>query len=106
MTVNITAADVKLLRELTGAGMLDCRNALAESGGDQDKAIEWLRIRGNKRVDKQAARATGQGLIAAADGVMLELACETDFAAKSPEVRALADRIAAAAAKARREGRL
>lgn len=102
----IAAAEVKRLRDSTGAGMLDCRVALEDADGDQDKAVELLRIRGNRRVDKHAGRTTAQGLIAAADGVMIELDCESDFAAKSPEVRELADRIVAAAAKARREGRL
>jgi len=104
--MTVTAADVKRLRDITGAGMMDCRNALAEADGDQAKAIELLRVHGLKRVDKHAGRTTGQGLIAAEDGVMIELLCETDFAAKSPEVQELADRIVAAAAKAILEGRM
>ena len=63
---NFTAADVKRLRELTGAGMLDCKNALAESGGDFDKAVEALRIKGAKDVGKRAERATAEGLQARA----------------------------------------
>ncbi|HZU46495.1 MAG TPA: translation elongation factor Ts [Mycobacterium sp.] len=95
---NYTAADVKRLRELTGAGMLDCKNALAESDGDFDKAVEALRIKGAKDVGKRAERATAEGLVAAKDGALIELNCETDFVAKNAEFGALADRIVAAAA--------
>ncbi len=80
---NYTAADVKRLRELTGAGMLDCKNALAESDGDFDKAVEALRIKGAKDVGKRAERATAEGLVAAkGGGAMIELNSETDFVAK------------------------
>lgn len=95
---NFAAADVKRLRELTGAGMLDCKNALVESAGDFDKAIEALRIKGAKDVGKRAERATAEGLVAAKDGVLIELNCETDFVAKNAEFQALADQIVAAAA--------
>ena len=99
---NFTAADVKRLRELTGAGMLDCKNALAESDGDFDKAVEVLRIKGAKDVGKRAERATAEGLVAAKDGALIELNSETDFVAKNAEFQALADQIltAAVAAKA------
>ncbi len=70
---NYTAADVKRLRELTGAGMLDCKNALADSDGDFDKAVEALRIKGAKDVGKRAERATAEGLVAAKIGEKLEL---------------------------------
>jgi len=95
---NFTAADVKRLRELTGAGMLDCKNALAESDGDFDKAVEALRIKGAKDVGKRAERATAEGLVAAKDGALIELNCETDFVAKNAEFQKLADQIVAAAA--------
>jgi elongation factor Ts len=95
---NYTAADVKRLRELTGAGMLDCKNALAESDGDFDKAVEALRIKGAKDVGKRAERATAEGLVAAKDGALIELNCETDFVAKNAEFQKLADQIVAAAA--------
>ena len=99
---NYTAADVKRLRELTGAGMLDCKNALAESDGDFDKAVEVLRIKGAKDVGKRAERATAEGLVAAKDGALIELNSETDFVAKNAEFQALAERVveAALAAKA------
>ncbi|WP_156754286.1 translation elongation factor Ts [Actinokineospora pegani] len=94
---NFTAADVKRLRDLTGAGMMDCKKALTETDGDFDKAIEILRIKGAKDVGKRAERATAQGLVAAADGVLVELNCETDFVAKNDEFIQLADKIVAAA---------
>jgi elongation factor Ts len=98
---NFTAADVKRLRELTGAGMLDCKNALAESDGDFDKAVEALRIKGAKDVGKRAERATAEGLVAAKDGALVELNCETDFVAKNAEFQAVADQIVAAAASSK-----
>ena len=94
---NFTAADVKRLRDMTGAGMMDCKKALAESDGDFEKAVELLRIKGAKDVGKRAERATAQGLVAAADGVMVELNCETDFVAKNDEFQQLAARIVEAA---------
>jgi elongation factor Ts len=94
---NFTAADVKRLRELTGAGMLDCKNALAETDGDFDKAVEALRIKGAKDVGKRAERATAEGLVAAKGGALIELNSETDFVAKNAEFQALADRIVEAA---------
>jgi elongation factor Ts len=98
---NFTAADVKRLRELTGAGMLDCKNALAESEGDFDKAVEVLRIKGAKDVGKRAERATAEGLVAAKDGALIELNSETDFVAKNAEFQKVAEEIVAAAAKSK-----
>jgi elongation factor Ts len=98
---NFTAADVKRLRELTGAGMLDCKNALSESGGDFDKAVELLRIKGAKDVGKRAERSTAEGLVAAKDGALIELNCETDFVAKNEEFQTLANDIVGAAASSR-----
>ena len=94
---NYTAADVKRLRELTGAGMLDSKNALVDSEGDFDKAVELLRIKGAKDVGKRAERATAEGLVAAKDGVLIELNSETDFVAKNAEFQALADKVLDAA---------
>jgi elongation factor Ts len=98
---NFTAADVKRLRELTGAGMLDCKNALSESDGDFDKAVELLRIKGAKDVGKRAERSTAEGLVAAKDGALIELNCETDFVAKNEEFQKLANDIVGAAASSR-----
>ncbi|BCN63425.1 translation elongation factor Ts [Prescottella equi] len=98
---NYTAADVKRLRELTGSGMMDCKNALTETDGDFDKAVELLRIKGAKDVGKRAERTTAEGLVAARDGVMIELNAETDFVAKNAEFQELADKVVAAAAAAK-----
>lgn len=98
---NYTAADVKRLRELTGSGMMDCKNALAETDGDFDKAVEILRIKGAKDVGKRAERTTAEGLVTAKGGVMLEINSETDFVAKNAEFQALAEQIVAAAATAK-----
>jgi elongation factor Ts len=98
---NFTAADVKRLRELTGAGMLDCKNALTESTGDFDKAVEVLRIKGAKDVGKRAERATAEGLVAAEGGALIELNSETDFVAKNAEFQQLAADVVVAAAAAK-----
>ena len=90
---NYTAADVKRLRELTGAGMMDCKKALEENDGDFDAAVEALRIKGAKDVGKRAERSTSEGLVAASGGALIELNSETDFVAKNDEFQALADRI-------------
>ncbi|MBU6352869.1 MAG: elongation factor Ts [Actinomycetales bacterium] len=92
-----TADDVKRLREVTAAGMLDCKKALDESGGDFDKAIEIIRVKGLKGVTKREGRATSNGLVAAkaagTTAVMLELNCETDFVAKGDRFQAVADEL-------------
>ena len=99
---NYTAADVKRLREQTGAGMMDCKNALVEAEGDYDAAVEALRIKGAKDVTKRAQRTAAQGLVTAQlsgtdTGVLLELNCETDFVAKTDLFQEVAADIAAAA---------
>ncbi|HEX7105900.1 MAG TPA: translation elongation factor Ts [Acidothermaceae bacterium] len=90
---NYTTADVKRLRELTAAGMMDCKKALDETDGDFDKAVEILRIKGAKDVGKRAERTTANGLVGAsvADGagVLVELKCETDFVAKGERFQQL-----------------
>ncbi len=92
----ITASDVKKLRDLTGAGMMDAKRALTEAGGDRDKAVELLRISGAAKAAKRGAeRRASAGLVAAADGAMVELNCETDFVAKNEEFRQLAADIVA-----------
>ena len=88
---NFTAADVKKLRDLTGSGMMDCKKALEESEGDFDKAVEILRIKGAKDVGKRAGRTAANGLVAHSGQALLELNCETDFVAKSPDFIELAN---------------
>jgi len=99
---NFSAADVKRLRDQTGAGMMDCKNALTEADGDLEQAIEILRLKGVKDAGKRAARTAGNGLITAeldgnTEGVMVELNCETDFVAKNEQFQELAAKIAKAA---------
>jgi elongation factor Ts len=90
---NYTAADVKKLRDLTGAGMMDCKKALDESDGDFDKAVEFLRIKGAKDVGKRAGRTAANGIVAHSGKALLELNCETDFVAKTPDFVALAQQL-------------
>jgi elongation factor Ts len=96
---DFTAADVKRLRDLTGAGMMDSKKALTEADGDFDKAIELLRIKGAKDVGKRAGRTTANGLVAHSGKALLELNCETDFVAKNADfvglAQALVEHIAA-----------
>ena len=99
---NISAADVKRLREQTGAGMMDCKNALTEADGDIDAAVEILRLKGVKDAGKRATRTAGNGLVTAeldgtSAGVLVELNCETDFVAKNSQFQQVADQIARAA---------
>jgi elongation factor Ts len=82
---NFTTADVKKLRDLTGAGMMDTKKALEEADGDFDKAIEILRIKGAKDVGKRAGRTAANGLVAHSGTSLLELNCETDFVAKNAD---------------------
>ncbi|MEU9577102.1 translation elongation factor Ts [Streptomyces chilikensis] len=97
---NYTAADVKKLRELTGAGMMDCKKALDEANGDVDAAVEALRIKGQKGVAKREGRSAENGAVVEiiADdnsaGVIVELKCETDFVAKGEKFQAVANAIA------------
>jgi elongation factor Ts len=102
---NFTAADVKRLRDQSGAGMMDCKNALAEADGDLEAAIELLRLKGAKDAGKRATRTAANGLVAAEldgtqAGVLVELNCETDFVAKTDLFQQVAAEIAAAAIKA------
>ncbi len=95
---NVSAADVKRLREATGAGMMDSKKALEEAGGDFDKAIEVLRIKGAKSLGKRAERTAANGLVAASGGALIELNCETDFVAKNDQFQQLGSQIADLAA--------
>ncbi|MGW2288573.1 translation elongation factor Ts [Streptomyces phaeochromogenes] len=101
---NYTAADVKKLRELTGAGMMDCKKALDEADGNVDKAVEALRIKGQKGVAKREGRSAENGAVVSiiaednTSGVLVELKCETDFVAKSEKFQVVANQIAEHAA--------
>ncbi|MEV6510868.1 translation elongation factor Ts [Streptomyces sp. NPDC051642] len=97
---NYTAADVKKLRELTGAGMMDCKKALDEADGNVEKAVEALRIKGQKGVAKREGRSAENGAVVSViaddntSGVLVELKCETDFVAKGEKFQAVANQIA------------
>ncbi len=94
----VSAAEVKNLRAQTGAGMMDCKRALADAEGDLERAIDLLRERGFARAGKRAGRETSEGVIAIARsglaGSIVELGCETDFVARTDEYQTLSDEIA------------
>ncbi len=100
MSPEITAADVKALRERTGAAMMDCKSALSEAGGDMEKAIELLRVKGQASAAKRSGRSTGEGVVSSyvhatgKIGVLVEVRCETDFVARNDDFRAFASEIA------------
>jgi elongation factor Ts len=106
-TQTISAADVKALRDRTGAGMMDCKSALQEAGGDVEKAIEILRVKGQAQAAKRGGRAASEGAVESyihaggKIGVLVEVDCETDFVARTDDfkafVRDVALHIAAAA---------
>ena len=106
-TVEISAKDVKALRDRTGAGMMDCKKALTEAGGDADKAIELLRLKQGKRLEDRGERVATEGTVQtyihsnAKVGVLVEVDCETDFVARNEDfvtfARDVALHIAAAA---------
>lgn len=98
--MEISAEMVKKLREMTGAGVMECKTALSEANGDFEKAVEILRKRGTAVAQKKASRATKEGIVTAyvhfndKIGVLLELGCETDFVARMPEFKELAYNLA------------
>ena len=98
--VQIKAADVKALRERTGAAMMDCKAALSEAGGDAEKAVEILRVKGQAQAAKRSGRSTGEGIVASyihankRIGVLVEIQCETDFVARNDDFTAFAQEIA------------
>ena len=100
----ISASMVKDLRDKTGAGMMDCKTALAESSGDMEAAIDWLRAKGLSKAAKKADRVAAQGLVgvssAAKTGAVAEVNCETDFVARNPDFQATVGEIAKLALKA------
>lgn len=99
-TIKISAALVKELREKTGAGMLDCKKALAETGGDMDKAMEWLRQKGIASAGKKSGRIASEGLVGSyihtggRVGVLVEVNCETDFVARGDAFQELVRNVA------------
>ena len=106
MSGTVPAQDVKELRERTGAGMMDCKGALQESGGDMDKAIELLRVKGQAKAAKRGERAASEGLVHSyvhhngRVGALVEVDCETDFVARNDDfadfAREVASHVAAA----------
>ncbi|MGD0386631.1 MAG: translation elongation factor Ts [Solirubrobacteraceae bacterium] len=102
----ISAKDVKALRDRTGAGMMDCKKALTESGGDVEKAIELLRLKAGKRIEDRGQREASEGTIQtyvhhnAKIGVIVEVDCETDFVAKNADFVAFAKEVASHVAAA------
>lgn len=100
MSLDASAADVKALRDRTGAGMMDCKAALAEAGGDVERAIEILRVKGQASAAKQSGRQTAEGVVASyvhatgKIGVLVEVQCETDFVARNEEFREFAREVA------------
>lgn len=96
----ISAQMVRQLRDMSGAGMMDCKNALKESGGNLDKAIEYLRKKGLKKVEKRSSKIAAEGMVfsyihpGSRIGVMLEMNCETDFVARGDDFKNLAKDIA------------
>ena len=102
---NITASMVKALREKTGAGMMDCKQALTETGGDMEKAIDWLRAKGLSKAAKKSARVAAEGLIGAVTqgnrGALVEVNAETDFVARNETFQQMVKNIAEAALAAK-----
>jgi len=98
--MKITAKMVKELRDKTGAGMMDCKKALVESGGDEEKALAWLREKGISKAQKRAGKTASEGMIGSyihmngKIGVLVEINCETDFVAKSDKFQEFAKNIA------------
>jgi len=94
----ITAALVKELRDKTSAGMMDCKKALNETGGDLEAAVDWLRTKGIAKADKKASRIAAEGLVAVAlapnSGALVEINSETDFVARNDGFQAAVSEIA------------
>ena len=94
----ISAADVKKLRDATGAGMMDCKKALTEAEGDYENAVEILRVNGQAKAAKRGAeRSAHNGLVAYEDGALLQLGAETDFVAKNQKFLDYAEQVLTAA---------
>jgi len=103
---SVSAAEVKALRDRTGAGMMDAKSALQEADGDADKAVEILRVKGHAQAAKRGARAATEGLVSSyvhhngRVGVLLEVDCETDFVARNEDFQAFAREVGAHVAAA------
>ena len=99
-TTEVKATDVKALRERTGAAIMDCKAALGEAGGDADRAVEILRVKGQASAAKRSGRSTGEGVVSSyihaggKIGVLVEVRCETDFVARNDDFRDFAREIA------------
>jgi len=106
---DFSASDVKALRERTGAGMMDCKRALEESGGDEEKALEILRVKGQAGAQKRAGRAASEGVVQSyihangKIGALVEVDCETDFVARNGDFQEFARQVALHVAAARPE---
>jgi elongation factor Ts len=104
--VSVSASDVKALRDMTGAGMMECKAALQEADGDQDKAVELLRVRGQAKAAKRGERHAAEGVIGhyvhfnGKVGALVEVNCETDFVAKNDDFVAFAREVAVHVASA------
>jgi elongation factor Ts len=98
--MSISASDVKALRERTGAGMMECKRALEESGGDEEKAVELLRVKGQAKAAKRGEREAAEGVIShyvhfnGRVGALVEVNCETDFVARNEELLEFARQVA------------
>jgi elongation factor Ts len=102
---NVTAADIKRLRDLTGAGMLDCKKALEEAEGDFENAVDLLRVKGAAKAAKRGAeRTAANGVVVSRNGALLELNCETDFVAKNEQFIDLAEDLVEVAASSKVSG--
>jgi elongation factor Ts len=100
VSTDVSASDVKSLRDRTGAGMMDCKAALAEADGDVDRAIDLLRVKGQAAAAKRAGRGTGEGVVASyvhgtgKVGALVEIQCETDFVGRTDEFKDFAYQVA------------
>ena len=100
MTTSVPAGDVKALRERTGAGMMDCKRALEEAGGDMERAVELLRVKGQAQAAKRGGRVATEGVVQSyihppgKVGVLVEVNCETDFVARNEDFREFAREVA------------
>ena len=99
-TMTFTAKDVQELRQRTGAGMMECKRALEETGGDMEKAVDFLRTKGIAKAEKRVGKQTSEGMIASyihhngRIGVLVEINCETDFVARTDDFKTLARELA------------